>query len=177
MKPHVNSTAVLITVLVLTSGIRAAVDPPQPNMVFSTAAPGTFAADWQGIEGRTYFMQWSQDLLNWHYAPFIDFGDGMHSRGLASSTPKGFFRLHCGDFPEITNLDQARNADLDNDGLSNLFEVTYGYDPFDPTSTVDGNDNTLDPDKDGIGNHSEQVQACSPMQKDNPLLMLQVTEE
>jgi hypothetical protein len=177
MKPHARSTAVLITALVLTSGIQAAVDPPQPDIVFSKGASGTFAADWQGIANRVYFVQWSQDLVSWHYAPFIDFGDGMHSRGIENSTPKGFFRLYCGDYPGITSLDMAMNADFDGDGLSNIFEVTYGYDPFAKNSTSEGADESLDPDADGLGNASELAAGANPMVKDNPKVLLQVTEE
>ena len=165
---------VLVSVLVLTTGTRAELDPPQPRMVFSKAAAGTFAADWEGIAGRTYFMQWSQDLQSWHYAPFIDFGDGMHSRGMASSTPKGFYRLHYGDFPGVSSLDEAMAADFDGDGLSNIFEVSNGYSPFDPTSTADGGDHALDPDGDGLGNGSEQAAGLDPMAKDNGLLNLEI---
>lgn len=63
-----------------------AADPgPQPQLEFNPAAPGTWAADWSGVEGRTYFLQWSLDLSTWYYAPFIHFGDGVHSRGCAIS--------------------------------------------------------------------------------------------
>ena len=68
-------------------------------------------------------------------------------------------------------------ADLDGDGLSNIFEVTYGYDPFQTTSTIDGPDGSLDPDEDGIGNSSEQAAGSAPMIKDNPILELKVLVE
>jgi hypothetical protein len=147
---------------------------PQPLVAFTQAAPGTFAADWQGVQGRTYLMQWSSDLVTWQYCPFIDFGDGMHSRGIQSSDDKFFFRLHYGDYPEITSLDEARNADFDGDGLSNIFEVTYGYGPYDTASTLDGNDNALDPEGDGMTNATENTRGLNPMARDNPKLMLQV---
>ena len=86
-------------------------------------------------------------------------------------------RLHYGDFPGINNLDDAMNADLDGDGLSNIFEVTYGYDPFDPTSTADGNDNSLDVEGDGMSNSTENLRALNPVLKDNPILLLEVEVE
>jgi hypothetical protein len=69
------------------------------------------------------------------------------------------------------------NGHLDNDGLSNIFEVTFGYDPFQTTSTIDGPDASLDPDADGLGNASEQASGADPMFKDNPLVQLEVTVE
>lgn len=173
MKPFCKTILSLVPAPFLIGPISADLDP-QPQVLFTQAAPGTFAADWDGLAGRTYFMQWSLDLVSWYYAPFIDFGDGMHSRGLESSSDQFFFRLHYGDFPEITGLDEARNADMDGDGLSNIFEVTFGYDPFNPASTVDGNDNELDPDGDGMTNATENAMALNPMVKDNPAVMLEV---
>lgn len=149
----------------------------QPQVAFTQGLENTFAADWEGVAGRVYFMQWSLDLETWFYAPFIDFGDGMHSRGLAGSSDKSFFRLHCGDYPGITSLEEAMNADFDGDGLSNIFEVTFGYNPYSANSTVDGPDNALDPEDDGMTNATENTRGLNPMAKDNPKLLLQVTEE
>jgi hypothetical protein len=150
-------------------------DPsPQPQMRFTQGLQGTFNADWEGVAGRTYFTQFSMNLIDWHYAPFIDFGDGEHKRGIESDADKFFLRLHYGDFPGINSLDDAMNADFDGDGLSNIFEVTHGYDPFDFESTMDGPDASLDPDGDGLGNSVEHAQGTNPMAKDNPLLQLEV---
>lgn len=176
MKPNCKTITALVPVAFLI-GPTSADMAPQPQVAFTQAAPGTFAADWQGVAGRIYFMQWSLDLETWFYAPFIDFGDGMHSRGVAGSAPKGFYRLHCLDDPAITSLDEAMNADFDGDGLSNIFEVTYGYGPFETASTSGGNDNALDPEGDGMTNATENARGLNPMGKDNPKLLLQVTEE
>lgn len=150
---------------------------PQPQVAFTQAAPGTFAADWEGVAGRVYFMQWSLDLETWFYAPLIDFGDGMHSRGLAGTSDKAFYRLQCIDDPAINSLDEAMAADFDSDGLSNVFEVTFGYSPHAAESTVDGPDASLDPDDDGLSNAAEYTRGLNPMNKDNPKLLLQVTVE
>lgn len=176
MKAICKSIVVLVPGLFLIEPLPAAM-VAQPEIVFSKGLENTFAADWQGVTGRIYFMQWSLDLETWLYAPFIDFGDGMHSRGLAGSAPKSFFRLHCVDDENITSLDEAMNADSDNDGLSNIFEVTFGYNPFDANSTSDGRDNALDPEEDGMTNATENTRRLNPMAKDNPKLLLQVSME
>ena len=176
MKIYRKSIAALVPLLFLTGPLPAAM-APQPDVAFTKGAEGTFAADWQGVSGRVYFLQWSLDLKTWFYAPFIDFGDGMHSRGLAGTAPTAFYRLHYGDYPEITSLDEAMNADFDGDGLSNAFEVAFGYDPYSASSTADGADNALDPDGDGITNAIENTKGLNPMKKDNPKLLLKVTEE
>jgi hypothetical protein len=153
-------------------------DPaPQPQMSFAPGLKGTFNADWLGVDGRTYFAQFSLDLETWHYAPFIDFGDGEHRRGIECDADKYFLRLHYGDFSTYTTLDEAMNGHLDSDGLSNIFEVTYGYDPFGDESTTEGPDEEVDPDEDGLGNASEQAAGTNPMIKDNPLVQLEVTVE
>ena len=149
-------------------------DPaPQPPMTLTPVAAGTSAADWAGVAGKTYFLQWSNDMENWFYAPIIDFGEGDHSYGCTSTSPGFFVRLHHTDIYD--SLEAARNADFDGDGLSNLFEVTYGYNPFQPTSTMDGPDALLDPDDDGMGNDTEQALGLNPMRKDNPIVQLEVT--
>ncbi|MES2995955.1 MAG: hypothetical protein V4733_04005 [Verrucomicrobiota bacterium] len=171
MKPICKTIAVLLPATFLTGQISADM-APQPKVAFTRAAPGTFAADWQGVAGRIYFMEWSLDLKTWFYAPFIAFGDGMHSRGLASSTDKGFFRLRYEDDPEITSLDEAMNADSDGDGLSNIFEITFGYSPHNTHTTGAGADNALDVEGDGMGSNTEQAKGTNPLAKDNPALML-----
>lgn len=176
MKTLGKTSAALIPAALLTGPISADM-APQPEIVFTQGLENTFAADWQGVTGRIYFMQWSLNLETWLYAPFIDFGDGMHSRGLAGSAPKSFFRLHCMDDENITSLDEAMNADFDADGLSNIFEVTFGYNPFEASSTTDGADNAVDPEGDGMTNATENIKRLNPMLKDNPKLLLQVTVE
>ena len=150
---------------------------PQPPLAFTRGLQGTFNADWQGVAGRAYFMEWSLDLGTWTFAPFIDFGEGAHGRGLESDADRFFVRLRYGDFENITSLDEAMAADFDGDGLSNIFEVTFGYDPFEDESTIDGPDASLDPDGDGLGNFSEQAAGSDPLAEDNPLVQLEVTVE
>jgi hypothetical protein len=169
------SRALSIAMLALFATTAGGDPAPQPQMQFTQGLQGTFNADWEGVAGRTYFSQFSFDLETWHYAPYIDFGAGSHHRGVDGDADKFFLRLHYGDFPQYTSLDDAMNGHLDNDGLSNIFEVTFGYDPFQTTSTIDGPDASLDPDGDGLSNLSEQAAGSDPMAKDNRLLQLEVT--
>jgi hypothetical protein len=175
MKSVGNAVRPLVLMAIL-AGPGTADPESQPPLEFASAAEGTWAADWTGIADRTYFFQWSPDMVNWYYAPFIDFGEGEHSRGGASSTPSFFVRLHHGDFEDIDSLEEAENADLDGDGLSNLFEVTFGYNPFDQNSSSEGADHGLDPDEDGMTNLTEQSRALDPMWKDNPKVQLEVID-
>ena len=175
MKIAANTTRVLALTALLAGPGTADSEPP-PQLQFSRAAQGTWATDWIGDDLQTYFFQWSTDMVNWYYAPFIDYGAGSHSRGCASSSPSFFVRLHHGEFEGIDSLEKAENGDIDGDGLTNLFEVTFGYDPFDVESTAGGLDNLVDPDEDGMGNSTEQLKALDPMHKDNPKVMLQVMD-
>lgn len=147
----------------------AAAGVPQRDIVITKCPQGTFAADWQGVAGRTYFLLWSTDLLGWSYAPFMDFGDGMHSRGLASSSPKGFVRLFTVDDEATTNLEEAMNADFDNDGLSNIYEVMYGFDPYEADGYGAG-----DADEDGSLTVHEAAAGRNPQVKDHPAVKLAV---
>lgn len=146
----------------------------QPQIQFIKGLQGTYNADWDGVAGRTYFMQFSMDLIDWQYAPFMHFGEGGHHRGIHSDSDKFFLRLHYGDFEGINNLDDAMNADFDGDGLSNIMEVTFGYNPFVTSSTLGGLDASLDPDGDGLGNATEQATGTNLMQQDHPQLQLEV---
>ena len=159
----------MVLFLVLCGALGA--DPtPQPQVSFTQGTSGTWNAEWAGVDGRTYFCQWSLDLATWQYAPFMEFGEGVKSRGLASDSQKFFIRLFTVDDPSVTSLDEAMAADFDGDGLSNIYEVTYGHNPY--VHTESGG---LDPDEDGSTNLTEQAQARDPGKKDNPAVGLGVS--
>lgn len=129
MKPTLFNPLPLVASLVVFTTVSGGGDPlPQAPVDFTKGLQGTFNADWEGVAGRTYFMQFSLNLVDWHYAPFIDYGDGGHHRGIDSDSEKLFLRLHHGDFPGIESLDDAVNADFDGDGIPNAYEVFYDCD-------------------------------------------------
>lgn len=109
---------------------------PQPQAVLTPGTSNTWILDWEGIAGRTYFLQHSEDLVAWQYFPLIESGNNATlGWGFASSADKFFVRLRYTDQP-TSNPDYA---DFDGDGLTNWQEVAiYDTDPFNPDSDGDG---------------------------------------
>lgn len=131
-------------------GGSALADPLEQTQVsYTQGALNTWNADWAGVSGRTYFVQISTDLMNWSFAPSVNFGSGLKSLGVDSGgVPKFFLRLKYVDEGWITTLQQARDADLDGDGIPNWYEVeTLGTDPFNKASA--GGDTDADGLADG----------------------------
>lgn len=85
-----------------------------------------------GTLGRTYFMQWSGNLTEWIYLPWMETGNGsdISLSPDITQTSRNFFKLLYSDSP---------GSDFDNDGLSNSDEVKiHGLDPF--NSDFDGDE-------------------------------------
>lgn len=122
--------------------------PPQSQITFTTGPSESWAADWSGAEGRTYFVQYSVDLVNWAYLPVIRFGEGLQDTdGIAENAPKFFIRLKYADETWVGTLQEARDADFDNDGIPNYYEVeNVGSDPFDKNSAGGDSDTNGLPD-------------------------------
>jgi hypothetical protein len=154
----------MLALLVTTAGGDPA---PQPQMLFTQGLQGTFNADWEGVAGRTYFTQFSMNLVDWHFAPFIDFGDGGHHRGIESDADKLFLRLLYGEFAGVNSLNDALMSDMDEDGLTSLFEVMHGFDPLTANANADG-------EEDGLLLTSEQQYGTSPHRRDHPAVKLSV---
>ncbi len=125
---------VRIVPLLVAASMLSMAEPPAPQRVsFTEGAGNTWNADWIGAEPpRTYFLQWSLDLVHWHYAPLMEFGPGLKSAGIDTQGERRFFiRLHSSDDAAITTLQEARDADFDADGIRNSFEVElFGGNPF-----------------------------------------------
>ncbi|NJR43902.1 MAG: hypothetical protein HC767_15820 [Akkermansiaceae bacterium] len=138
--------------LIISTGLTKADPLPQPPMSFTRGTAGTWNAEWAGVTQRTYFMQWSLNLTSWQYAPTMEFGAGAKSYGIATENAGKFFvRLNYLDANWITNLQQARAADFDSDGIPNAFEVeTLATDP------LDRNSNGGDSDSDGLADGWER---------------------
>ncbi len=111
------------TCLLLASGSITA-DALEEQMTFIQWTGGTFKSEWPGVAQRTYFYQWTTDLVTWHYAPFMAFGTGGHEYFMDASPQKLFVRLFTVDFPEITSLAEAEGANFDGDSYNNHFELT-----------------------------------------------------
>ncbi len=131
-----------ITFAPLATGEGSASMPDQPLASFTRASDTEWNLDWQGVTGRTYFIQTSVDLVHWEYEPYMAFGSGIWHSLLGSLTPKYFVRLFCVDDSSVTTLQEAKDADFDNDGISNLYEIqTLGSDPMNKDSNGEDSDN------------------------------------
>lgn len=129
-------------VIGFTSSLMA--NPPfQQQVSFTAGASGTWNVDWAGESGRTYFIKWSLDLVTWHYAPFVKYGQGVQTAGIQTmGAQKLFIRLHYVYDTTVTTLQQARDADFDNDGIPNVYEVeNLGTNPLDQNSAGGDIDN------------------------------------
>jgi hypothetical protein len=132
--------------LLVVSGLLGATPQPQQQVSFTEGASGTWNADWSGAADRTYFLQWSLDLVNWHYATLVEFGAGVKSFGInTQGEQKYFVRLHYVDDTTVTTLQEARDADFDNDGIPNYYEVENIF-----TNPLDKNSAGGDSDTNGL---------------------------
>lgn len=136
------------TAIIAASGMIWATPGPQQQVSFTEGAGGTWNADWSGVSARTYFLQWSLDLVNWHYAPLVEFGAGLKSFGVNTQGESKFFlRLRYVDDTAVTDLSEAREADFDNDGIPSWYEVeVLGTDPLDRHSAGGDSDSNTLPD-------------------------------
>jgi len=154
--------------LVTVTGALTPVTLSEQQVSFTAGSSGTWNIEWMGVLNRVYFMQWSVDLLEWSYLPLIESDEGTKSFGAVSSSDKFFIRLHYADIdPEDPTYLGPEYSDFDGDGMSNLFEVMNGYNPF-------VFDALADPDGDGLNNVNEQAAGTDPKSKDNPAVKLSV---
>ncbi len=119
--------------------LAGATEPNQKQMTFIPGTSDTWIADWEGEVGfagnRVFFFQCSFDLVNWRYAPFMEFGIGQKSYGLETEgAPRVFLRLRYEDDPDVHTLQQAELLDHDGDGLPSAWEVANFFDPYGPNS-------------------------------------------
>gem|GEM_PF-1396417 len=100
--------------------------------------------------GRTFFIQYSSNLVDWHYLPWMDIGAGNDICACvnASGTARNYYRLQYSD---------VVGSDFDGDGLTNYNEIyVYHTAPFNP-----------DTDGDTIGDGAETNAGLNPTQPDD----------
>ena len=118
--------------------------------VSRNVAVDTAVLNWDGEVQRTYFIESSEDLVNWQYHTTIDVGNGNPlEQTLTASAESSFFRLRFSD----VFVENAELADFDFDGIPSIEEIqTLGTDPFLADTDGDGNhDGSLDLDGNGLG--------------------------
>lgn len=154
----------LISMLALLPAFAGATPDPKPTLI--SLGTSSWRFDWTGAAGYTWFIQWSEDLETWHYFPVIESGTDFDYFEFSTSAERFFIRL------KYTNV---VSSDYDGDGLSNLFEVMNGLDPFSDDSdgdlTLDGAE---DEDLDGAVNTTEALSGTDPGKKDHPAVKLSV---
>jgi hypothetical protein len=133
MKPIRNLCAIAC---IASSVGSATADPLGQQLSFTPDSGTTWNVDWDGVAGRTYFIQWSLDLETWGYAPMVEFGTNPATYGTdTQGVEKYFVRLRYVDAAWVTTLQEARDADFDSDGIPNYFEVEDLFsDPLDRDS-------------------------------------------
>ncbi|MEY4484142.1 MAG: hypothetical protein RL693_1594 [Verrucomicrobiota bacterium] len=149
MKVSILTLSVVLA-LVSLAPAQTANDLNEGVTIASNGTPDAFTFSWWGRYGRTYFIQQSDDLINWNQVPVIESGwDDVIQWGFSSTAPRSFFRLSYSDASVVDPL----VADFDNDGISNQDEVFIHH-----TNPLLG-----DTDGDGIGDGSEVQQGTNPL--------------
>ena len=116
-------------------------EPAEPfRLTLEESGSHEMRLHWPGKAEHTYFLQSSEDLVDWVYEPAI-FADEHygpeHDRHEVQITPqsaRGFFRA-------IRSEHYAADpwwADFDGDGIPNGIELLIGYDPLKADSLGDG---------------------------------------
>lgn len=148
MKSRLSPILAAITATVTVASLRANDPPQQPHVAFTEGSGGTWNADWEGVDNRTYFTQRSLDLVNWQFLPVLEYGAGLKGVGFSNEgASKYFFRLVYIDADWVTSEQEARNADFDGDGIPNWFEVeVLGSNPLDRDSAGGDSDSDGLPD-------------------------------
>lgn len=160
----------LLPTLILTNLCLAqtAADPNEGTTLTHGSANDTFTLSWWGRSGRTYFIQQSDDLINWQYVPIIESGeDDVIEWGFSSNADKFFMRLK---YTDIVTSDPL-NDDFDGDGIGNMDELTapeqLNLDPLDPDSNEnDIPDGFEDTDDDSMLNKDELAYGLDPFTND-----------
>ena len=106
------------TATVPDDGLRISRDDPNGH-------PHDYTVSWERRLGRTYFLQFSADLVTWIY--LLDVVEHGAAGPVAyvfpgMETDRFYFRL--------LHTDDPYDADFDHDKVSNLTEIVLGTDPF-----------------------------------------------
>lgn len=115
---------------------QSSTEPNEGSKLEYDDANSIWRFKWWGREGRTYFIQHSDNLLNpWQWVPIIESGnDSVREWGFTTTGDKFFLRLHHTD---VATSD-PEGDDFDGDGIGNLAEVQQGLSPFKIDSDGDG---------------------------------------
>ncbi|WP_009961005.1 RHS repeat-associated core domain-containing protein [Verrucomicrobium spinosum] len=120
--------AVLVALLCAPVLSAPTASDPNEGLQLTQESTGVYNLSWWGRSGWTYFIQQSDDLVNWHYVPVVEAGGGeVISWGFSSTAERQFFRLRLSDAPAGGDPEVA---DFDGDGMGNAQELAAGGDPL-----------------------------------------------
>ncbi|MBK1814396.1 exo-alpha-sialidase [Luteolibacter yonseiensis] len=89
-------------------------------------------ASWPGVPDRTYFLQYSTDLVHWEYSPQVQKGTGeILKDGFDAAANRNLFIRQIYTDESTAN---PETADFDQDGIANIVELQRGTDPFNAES-------------------------------------------
>lgn len=123
---------IFLSALVLLLATRSFAQPTEPwenegQSLSEDPITGDMTYEWWGKSGRTYFIQSSEDLMDWTYIPIIEpGGDDWVEWGFSFTADSIFLRLKFSDIP-TTN---PNTADFDGDDIGNWDELLQETDPF-----------------------------------------------
>lgn len=101
-------------------------------VAYPGSSQGDILLSWWAYDGHYYFIQHSEDLVNWTYLPMYDEGfESALTWGFQVTADRQFWRLHYSDDPSSDLL----SADFSGTGVSNWMELQFGLDPFVPTDS------------------------------------------
>ena len=188
----------LLLPLLLSPCVLHAQATPQPQAELVRQVDGSWNVEWLGLTGRSYFVEASDDLAIWHFAPLIEAGnDEVIGYETGSLSDRHFVRLvytdqtaedldtadfdgdGLGNLEEITtHHTHPLRADSDSDGLPDGWEIGHGLDPNDDGSVNPVNGGFGDPDGDGSNNLNELAGGNDPQSAaDFPAQLIYVTRE
>ncbi len=157
--------------LILLLLVAAPILPAQQNDIDQSSEliivpAGDKFLTWQGKSGRSYFIQAADPnnpLAKWFWTPIIEAGnDAPISYEVGGTADKGFFRLKYTD-QRFGYGESLETADFDNDGISNLDEISppLSFSALAPTDPL-----SADTDGDGMTDGPERTNGFDPTNSD-----------
>ena len=144
-RPKLRCLAVLVTFALATIASlhsQSAPDNTDDSRLEWDDTNEIFRFKWWSLAGHTYFIQHSEDLIDWMWLPVIEPGDNSEKEwGFSSTGDRFFLRVQHTDIPTT----DPEGDDFDGDGVSNLAELMQDTSPF----------SNLDTDSDGLADDRE----------------------
>ncbi len=146
--------AKFLLVVALAGSLHAQQQAVKPKLEFEAGTGGTWNLSWDGSDGHTYFLQFSDDLKEWQYFPRIETGhDEGLGWGLFADGALFFVRIQCTNASYV----DPEFDDYDGDDIRNWIEVKHlNTNPLsDHTAGNADPDNEIDSDDDGLPDYLE----------------------